>query len=232
MTSARRAVLLALVIGLSPRLILAQSVPPSVNGEKVQPMTITVNGPPGPATAAATEKVRQAALQSGAAMTLEKARAALSNKTNMTFGPDFTAPPIKRYDAAHNLISETPATPTRGVGTQVEYVAPGGKSFLWFPANPLVVLGEWTLEEHTFKLGTREGLAIFNLVNLCFHYAGTGTGPGAVRGVSCSPAYSYLKRLRESVEGDIFGLSRRPSPPFILDRQQTTFDTLRKKAGG
>ena len=62
MTSARRAVLVALVIGLSPQLVLAQSAPSPDKGGKVQPMSVTVSGPPGPATAAATEKVRQAAL--------------------------------------------------------------------------------------------------------------------------------------------------------------------------
>ena len=165
-------------------------------------------------------------------MTPEKARVELSNKTNMTFSADYMAPPMKRYDAAGHLIAQAPATPTRGYGTQVEYVAPSGKSFLWFPANPLVVPGEWTLEEHPFRMQIREGVAVFNLVNLCFRYTPTGTGPGAVGGVSCSPAYSYLKRVRESVDGDIFGLSRHPSPPFVLDREQTTLDTLRKKAGG
>jgi hypothetical protein len=234
MTLARLAGLLALVIGLSPAPILAQNAPASLL-DKVQPIRVTVPLPAGDAATAASEKVRQAALKSGANITPEKAQAAVSNRTVMTFSPDGVRPPVKRYDVNRKLISETPAQPYQGHGTQLEYIGADGRTFLWYPGNTGMVVGEWKLNTHPFKVVIDAGSASFDLVDLCFRYLTPSVNPvtgSSGSNWSCTPTYMYLQRIVESATDDPFGLSRRPSPPFVLERDRTTIDALRKKAGG
>jgi hypothetical protein len=61
------------------------------------------------------------------------------------------------------------------------------------------------------------------LPTLCFKYGGQA-------GFSCKDAFGYLRRVTDSAPGDVFRLSR-GKPPFVLDRERTTIDALKKKAG-
>jgi hypothetical protein len=156
-------------------------------------------------------------------ITLDDVLGAVRNRTNMTFGADGTAPPIKRYDSSGKLTSSTPAQPMKGTGTQIEYLGADGKAYLWYPGNPNLMVGEW-------KTGTvpliRNNNGVENrseMPTLCFRYGS--------QGFSCDGAYTYLRRVTDSAPGDVFGLSRRSKPPFVLDRERTTIETLKKKTG-
>ena len=175
------------------------------------------------APAAALAQAPAAASKTFDTITMDDVLAAVRNRTNMTFSPDFTAPPIKRYDTSGKLTSSTPAQPTQGTGTQVEYLSADGKAYLWYPGNPALMIGEW-------KTGTvpliRKNNGVESrseLATLCFRYG--------AQGFSCKEAFGYLRRITESAPGDVFGLARRPKPPFVLDRERTTIDALKRKAG-
>jgi hypothetical protein len=162
-------------------------------------------------------------------ITADEVRRAVSGKTNMTFSPDFTAPPIKRYDASGKLVSSTPPTPTKGTGTQVEYLSPDGKAYLWYPGNNAMAVGTWSIGAIPLYQKKNGVDTKSDLPTLCFQYV--AAAGSIVQGGTCAPAHLYLRRVTESVNGDVLGLSRRSTPPFVLSRDKTTLDALKKRAG-
>jgi hypothetical protein len=110
----------------------------------------------------------------------------------------------------------------RGHGTQVEFIAPNGKTYLLYPANKAIMKGDWKLER-TDKPG---------VFSLCFRYPGNSYNPVTrSRGGNwdCQLAGFYLTGLAEIVPGDVLGLSRRAQVPFVLARSKTTIANLVRK---
>lgn len=104
-------------------------------------------------------------------------------------------------------------------GTQIEYLSPDGKAFLWYPGNARIVTGQWKLEG----------------ADICFAYGGntynpvTGTRGGAWE---CMSLRTQQRGLAERAEGDIFGLARRRQVPFTLDRDRTTLQQIATRLSG
>ena len=62
------------------------------------------------------------------------------------------------------------------------------------------------------------------LPTLCLRYPGQAD-------FDCTGAFEYLRQATDSAPGDPFGLSLKPAPPFMLDRESTTLGALKTKAG-
>lgn len=98
-------------------------------------------------------------------------------------------------------------------GTQIEYVAAGGKSYLWYPGNTVILEGRWK----------REGDSI------CFAYGentynpATGTQGG---GWECMRFDIYWWVVEERVPADVFSLATRREAPFKLEPKRTTLERL------
>ena len=56
------------------------------------------------------------------------------------------------------MADRTIMTYSSGHGTQVEYSAANGRTFLWYPGNTRTVLGEWKVEERDIRLPGGEGV--------------------------------------------------------------------------
>jgi hypothetical protein len=111
-----------------------------------------------------------------------------------------------------------------GHGTQVEYVAPGGSNFLWYPGNAVVLPGHWKTIGGSRKHPSE----------ICFVYGPNTYNP--VTGVvgakwECEPINLYLSLQTERAKGDVFGLAHRRAVPFVLRRAQTTLRQLAAEAG-
>jgi hypothetical protein len=133
-------------------------------------------------------------------------------------------------EARANLRDRTRNVHDSGHGTQINYTSAGGRSFLWYPSNSVILPGEWKVESRTSMVwGSRR-----DVVHVCYRY-----GPGTYNPVTgaqganweCSYAALSLRRMRENAVGDVLGLSRRSAVPFVLGREPTTLQQLAAKVG-
>jgi hypothetical protein len=114
----------------------------------------------------------------------------------------FSGATILSYDSRH--------------GTQVEYHAPNGRSYLWYPGNTLILSAHWRIQAD----------------QLCYLYPSSSYNPvtGDYGGNwECRSASRAMERNRERSQGDIFGLSRSSRPPFVLSKGQTTLAQLMRQ---
>ena len=86
-------------------------------------------------------------------------------------------------------------------GNQVEYLDPAGRSYLWYPGNRVVLVGQWRCDES--RIYFRYGYNSYNPV----------TGVIGGRWEPCTTAL-WSESIVEAVPGDILGLERRL--PFVL----------------
>jgi len=165
-------------------------------------------------------------------------------------GPERSQPPKPISEALYNRLYKTESQ-LRAImsdttilahdpehGTQVEYTSAGGRCYLWYPGNQVIMRGEWKLElavmESSLRIRTAKGVEAQRIAvpRLCFRY-----GPGTynpVTGIkvgkwSCQDSQLSLLLNQERRKGDIFGLSRRRVPPFVLEPKNTTLNALLKK---
>lgn len=102
-------------------------------------------------------------------------------------------------------------------GTQIEYLADGGKAFLWYPGNRSVLEGRWK----------REG------ARMCFAYGGNTFNPVTGHqggGWECMPYELYRGAISERAAGDIFALQDRRAVPFRLDAKRASLESLMARA--
>jgi hypothetical protein len=98
-------------------------------------------------------------------------------------------------------------------GTQVEYLAANGKSYLWYPGNRSILPGRWK----------REG------DNMCFAYGANTYNPATGQsggGFECMPFPLYWGGIEQRMPGDILGLANRTAVPFHLEKRRTTLEKL------
>ncbi len=96
-----------------------------------------------------------------------------------------------------------------GHGTQIEYLAPDGSTYLWYPGNRNIVVGGWDVR--------RSG----NKTQMCFRY-----GPNTYNPVTeesggkweCIVLSNYMIFQIDRQKGDMFGLSESKAVPYRLDR--------------
>ena len=125
------------------------------------------------------------------------------------------------------FVNRTRVSFSSGHGTQVSYMAPNGAVYLWYPGNRVVLPGSWSLEPRAMPGYPPRAYAI-----LCFQYGPntynpvTGRGGG---GPECGPADRWARYAVDQAPGDVFGLARRQSPPFILTPERTTIAELRRR---
>ena len=86
-------------------------------------------------------------------------------------------------------------------GNQVEYLDPDGRCYLWYPGNPVVLVGQWRCDES--RIYFRYGSETYNPVT------------GVIGGQwESRPTALWSASVVEAVPGDILELDRRL--PFVL----------------
>ena len=116
--------------------------------------------------------------------------------------------------AGASLSNVTIMTWDPGHGTQVEYYDAKGSTYLWYPGNRRIVRGKWKTEGS----------------NICFAYQGSSYNPVTGHsggGFECMPASLHEQGVVDRAKGDVFGLSKSRTAPFILARERTTIEALR-----
>ena len=99
-------------------------------------------------------------------------------------------------------------------GTQVEYNAANGKTYLWYPVNTEIVRGQWKL--------TRNGKS----VDICFKYPASATTGRTAGNWDCRGVQPYLDGARQRSPGDALELSKAKAVPFVLTREKTSIPAL------
>lgn len=144
------------------------------------------------------------------ALPIEEARKHVSNKTVMTFDPDYTS---CRYIGKYFSCSQYPSH-----GTQIEYLSESGKAYLWYPGNTRAVRSDWKLEP-----GRQN-----KRYHICFKYPSGSVNPvNGNRGgeFRCRNLGEFASGIVDSRSGDIFELSS-GRIPSQLSRTRTNFDEL------
>lgn len=169
--------------------------------------------PPTPAQLQADKAVRSVSLQESTRITEAQARAALSNKTSLSLSP--------------------------GHGPQIEYASADGRVYLWYPGNNVVLSGEWEVRKANYSRRTTKvdgSVTEFSapLALDCFRYGGNTYNPVTrTRGNKWECQASGVSKASrvEIADGDIFGLSQRAEPPFVLTRDVESFAQVRARMG-
>jgi hypothetical protein len=110
-----------------------------------------------------------------------------------------------------------------GHGAQVEYIGPGGRAFLWYPGNRVVVPS------------LRRVAMIRGVPSVCHLWPPRTYNPVTRErgpGWACTPQQAWAANVVEVAPGDIFGLSRSPTTPFSLPRQPLPFAQLKAAGRG
>lgn len=100
-----------------------------------------------------------------------------------------------------------------------------GAVFLWYPGNRVVVVGRWAIESYPNQPGA---------ARICFQYGANTFNPATGRGggsPNCFPAGLLSRLVIDRAGGDVFGLSRSQTPPFVLTPQRTSIAELRARIG-
>ncbi|WP_102958436.1 hypothetical protein [Mangrovicella endophytica] len=145
--------------------------------------------------------------------------------------------PMGAYDPAFlstyqaGLKNKTFRAWEKGHGTQVEFLAANGRTYLWYPGNTRAVAGTWEVVAKPIPsrpdLGNRS-------VEICVRYGPntynpvTGSRDGSPE---CTPIKFYTMVVDEYAPGDPFHLAS-GKVPFVLDRHSTTLDDLYAEASG
>lgn len=124
-------------------------------------------------------------------------------------------------------------------GTQVEYIAANGDSFLWYPGNDAILRGSFAVlwENASAEIddpqeGHYRGQVKLNYV--CFRYAANTYNPVSGHrggGFECGTYARQRETVKETRKGDVLGLATRDLAPFPLGREAQTIAALQKRVG-
>jgi hypothetical protein len=124
------------------------------------------------------------------------------------------------YDETRSLFSgQTMMSYDPGHGTQVEYIAPNGKTYLLYPGNKVIVHGSWKLERTPKP----------TVFSLCFKYPSNSYNPVTKQfggSWECQIAGFYLRGIADHAKGDVLGLARSSAVPFVLSPGRTSLSAL------
>jgi hypothetical protein len=104
-------------------------------------------------------------------------------------------------------------------GSQLFYLSPGGKTYLFYPGNERILRGEWQWQGGA----------------LCFRYGADTYNPalGTSGGQwSCADPQKLAQTVKERSGGDPFRLGERTRVPFVLSAERTTLQALYERFGG
>ena len=93
-------------------------------------------------------------------------------------------------------------------GNQIEYYAPNGIAYLWYPGNQQVVPSRWSIPDSR---------------RICFQYPSQSYNPvtgGRGGKLDCRSLAYQASRQTDRVPGDVFGLSRSPRVPRVLQASE------------
>lgn len=147
--------------------------------------------------------------------------------------------PLTVSQATLELSGKTGRSYSPAHGTQVAYLSPDSRVFLWYPGNAEVLVGEWKVATHEVLSGVPQqmrdqmaafvkaqaptgGMQLLDIAYLCFRYAGDSYDPatgghGAVW--ECGHATEYVRlATKETADGDLFGLATRKRVPAVIPR--------------
>ena len=101
-----------------------------------------------------------------------------------------------------------------GALPQVYYTTADGRAVLWYDDVPRLFTGEWKTDvEPTSRHHSKEQVTV-----LCFRYPGAPRPYGDWANWQCRPPGRFLNEVKESLAGDVFGLSGRTDAPFVMQR--------------
>ena len=141
--------------------------------------------------------------------------------------PTWTEADIKEFLAGKTRRSTTPIH-----GTQVSYATADGRSYLWYPGNNAVLAGRWKTEERSIELRRGgEVVARKSQPRICYDYGPNTYNPatGNSSGWECTNFINLQMGGGETQAGDVFGLSRRKTVPFVLSKEPATIDSLKAR---
>ncbi|AMM84347.1 hypothetical protein [Martelella sp. AD-3] len=161
------------------------------------------------------------------------------SRANPAFEKYYNGPTAKSKALEKSFSGHTRMTYEPVHGTQVEYFSPDGRTYLWYPGNTVVLPGLWEVRSYTMpNLDltniNRPVVRVEEVIPLCFQYGKKTYNPATRKHGdywSCSIASPRPITRGELRQGDIFRLSERVKPPFILPKDKTTFTALLKQCG-
>ena len=102
-------------------------------------------------------------------------------------------------------------------GTQLFFLDPDGRTYLFYPGNESILRGDWQWQGQGGN------------VALCFRYGANTYNPAlgtAGGGWSCADPEKLARAVKERTEGDPFRLSGRNRVPFVLSPARTNLRDL------
>lgn len=122
---------------------------------------------------------------------VDQARALVSGKTSLS------------YDLGMNF------------GNQIEYNAPDGTNYLWFPGNKVILKAKWEIRTIKSPKSGKE------LTAMCYQYGTNTYNPATNESGGNWECESFGRFMHSSVDrkdGDVFGISKTVAVPHVLDR--------------
>ncbi|USG60090.1 hypothetical protein NBZ79_12990 [Sneathiella marina] len=122
-------------------------------------------------------------------------------------------------EATASLADKTVRTYSRTYGNQIEYFAPDGRAYLWYPGNNRPVPSKWRLEHHVFRY------------KICFLYPSSSyDAVTKERGGNweCRFLNLFADSIVEIEKSDIFNLSS-GILPYKLSPQDFNFNALKAR---
>jgi hypothetical protein len=117
-------------------------------------------------------------------------------------------------------------------GTQIEYHTADGRAFLWYPGNPIILPGQWRVEEvpNVPKLWEEPpgsgNIVERTLFQPCYRYGPNTYNPVTRNTGDKWECSGFFTGFGEARDGDLFRLARGGPVPFPLMKRRYTYDEL------
>jgi len=121
--------------------------------------------------------------------------------------PNYFSASTSKTVSASQFRNKTVRSSSADIGTQVEYMAADGQSYLWISGNRKLLTGTWSVADSGHLV--------------CFQY---GSKP------HCQFAGSFLSMIDEKVSGDVFGIGR-GAMPFKLPYGRFSIAEIKRMQG-
>ena len=142
--------------------------------------------------------------------------------------------PMEQAEFRKMLVGKTWLSYDGRHGTQVTFIAADGRAFLWYPGNTVILPSRWTISERKDSFlyrhpgGAGQSFHMLQTAVICFQYGPNTYNPvtGNRSRPECGTPGTWQRTHFDERPGDPLGLARMKAPPFVLDKQKTTFDDL------